>query len=429
MTLLRFAHLADLHLDTPFKGLGAVQSALAQELRDASLTAWDEAVAICLQQRVDFVLIAGDVYDSEQAGVRAQLRFLEGVKELTSAGVEVFIVHGNHDPRGGRWSAVSEWPDGTTVFGNDRVETAVVERDGVPLALVHGMSYPQRHVTDNLALGYSRDERDLFQVGLLHANVGDHPEHGRYAPCSLADLTRSRLDYWALGHVHDRQVLRDSGPMVVYPGNLQARHPNERGAKGFYIGELRLGSNQPELTFHPADSWRFETVTVPLTGSEPGSIDELSDLLSQRAAALADEHGPAGLILSAVVRGAGALHAHLRRGGAVTELLAALRDAAGTRVWWRDLTLLTRPELDRAARIGMGDFLSDLLKRNDAEADNAGEAVAELIAELEGHGRLGSVARELNLVDFSEEAAALWAEADQLALDYFDQLEAEERES
>ncbi len=168
MTVLRFAHLADLHLDTPFKGLGAVHPDLARQLRDASLTAWDDAVAICLREQVDFVVIAGDVYDSEQAGVRAQLRFLAGVKALTSSGSQVFIVHGNHDPRGGRWSAVSQWPDGVTVFGHNEVETAVVERDGEPLALVHGISYAQQHVTDNLALGFARDERALFQVGLLH---------------------------------------------------------------------------------------------------------------------------------------------------------------------------------------------------------------------------------------------------------------------
>lgn len=429
MTVLRFAHLADLHLDTPFKGVEALKPALAQRLRDASLAAWDRAVAICLRERVDFVLIAGDIYDSDQAGVRAQLRFLKGVKELNTAGVLVYMVHGNHDPRGGKWSAISAWPEGTTVFGHDRVETAVVERDGVPLALVHGVSYPRQHVTDNLALGFGRDERDLFQIGLLHSNVGDNPEHGRYAPCSLADLARSRLDYWALGHVHARQVVQSANPMVVYPGNLQARHPNERGAKGFYIAELQPGSKLPELTFHPADSWRFKQVMVELDGERPSSIDALSDQLSGRAAALAEEHDDTGLILSAVVSGAGTLHSALRRPGATTDLLAALRDTATEELWWRDLTLRTRAELDRASRIAMGDFLSDLLKRNDARADEAGEAVAELTRELEAHGRVGDMLRELNLAEFSEEAAALWEAADQLALDYFDQLESEERGS
>jgi len=165
---LRFAHLADLHLDTPFKGLGQVLPDLARRLQDASLDAWDKAVASCIGQQVDFVVIAGDIYDSDQAGVRAQLRFLAGLRALSEQGIRTFMVHGNHDPGGGKWSAIPEWPEGVTVFGHQGVQIATVERDGEPVALVHGISYREQHVTDNLSRLFRRDPRNLFQVGLLH---------------------------------------------------------------------------------------------------------------------------------------------------------------------------------------------------------------------------------------------------------------------
>src|SRR5690606_30208492 len=243
----------------------------------ASLAAWDDAVAHCVAADVDFVVIAGDVYDDEVAGVRAQLRFLRGLERLSRANVPVFVVFGNHDPAGGRWPAVSDWPPGVTVFGHTGVASVPVIRDGAMIAVVHGISYRQRHETTNLALGFARVPEDVFQVGLLHANVGDVPGHGRYAPCTMPDLVRAGLDYWALGHVHERRVLRPAEPMVAYPGNLQARHPNEPGAKGFLLVEVEAGS-APNASFRPADRWRFHDVRVDLSAADGPRIDSLADL-------------------------------------------------------------------------------------------------------------------------------------------------------
>lgn len=424
MKPLRFAHLADLHLDTPFKGLGNVMSDLAKKLRDASLEAWDRAVEICQAENVDFVLIAGDVYDNEIAGVRAQLRFLWGVRALSEAGIPTFIVHGNHDPAGGRWSAVPEWPEGVTVFGHDEVETIPVRRDGEVIALVHGISYPERHVAANLARRFQRDPNGLFQIGLLHASVGDHPEHGSYAPCSLEDLRRSGLDYWALGHIHKREVLQDADPTVVYPGNLQARHANEPGAKGFYIVDVPNRAVQPQLTFRPADRWRFDRIEVDLTSTQIDSLPDLHTLLTDQAAALSDEHAGCGLILRAEVRGASTFHAELHRAG--TEgLLEVLRDAASPDLWWADLRLATRPAFDRQQRLEAGDFLSDLLQHSDTEAQQADQLVAQLIRELERHPKLTGVARELDLSQLNRIAEELWEEAELSALHLLDEFEAE----
>jgi len=95
----------------------------------------------------------------------------------------------------------------------------------------------------------------------------------------LADLEHTGLDYWALGHIHDRRVLRQAHPTVVYPGNLQARHPNEPGPKGFYFVEVAPGE-APVLTFQPADSWRFERVEVDLGDTQASSLPELQELLA-----------------------------------------------------------------------------------------------------------------------------------------------------
>ena len=261
-----FIHAADLHLDTPFEGVAGMSVAVAERLRDASLEAFDGMVRLAIDRRAAFVLLAGDLYDGAERGVRAQLRFLRGLGVLSAAGIPVFIVHGNHDPVGG-WPGVREWPPGVTVFGSEQVEVVPVTRDGVVLARVYGISYGHREVTENLALRFRREEGPGLHIGLLHCNVGDDPAHGRYSPCALSDLERAGMDYWALGHVHKRQILREGGPWVVYPGNTQGRSPkpSERGAKGACV-VLVEGGEIRSVEHVDLDRVRFVALEVDVAG-------------------------------------------------------------------------------------------------------------------------------------------------------------------
>lgn len=411
MPMLRFAHLADLHLDTPFRGIAGINAELQAALVDASLKAWDNAVDICLRDPpVDFVLIAGDVYEHDEASVRAQLRFLRGLERLSEAGVPTFIVHGNHDPQGGRWSAIRAWPQLVTVFGHDGVDMKKVEKGGEPIALVHGMSYPERNVRDNLAARFSRSDTALYQIALLHANVGDQPEHGRYAPCSLEDLRRSGMDYWALGHVHARQTISTAQPTVVYPGNLQARHPGEEGSKGFYIVEVEPGGT-PQLAFQAVDVWRYATIRLDLGHESVQSVDEVTSLLTKAAHA---RKGDRGLLATAEVVGRTGLHSDLRRRGMGEDLLRTLRDEAQADIWWNEVKLATRSPLDRVERMEAGDFVADLLRRSES---GRAAATTKITALLDA---LGVAVREIDTAALVTSAEEIWDEAEQLAFDLVD---------
>ena len=161
----RFLHAADLHLDTPFSGMHRVDAGLGTTLRNATTQAFENLVAAALERSVAFVVIAGDVYDGPERGVRAQLAFRDGLDRLARAGIPSFIVHGNHDPVEEGWSAVRQWPDGVTVFGAEEVAAVPVERDGQTLAVVHGISYPRRAVSENLALRFRRGTTNCLQGG------------------------------------------------------------------------------------------------------------------------------------------------------------------------------------------------------------------------------------------------------------------------
>src|SRR5665648_974603 len=379
-----FVHAADLHLDTPFQGIGQVSPEVAELLRDASLDAFDALVDHTLQAGASFLLLAGDIYDGAERGLRAQLRFVKGLEKLAERGVPVFICHGNHDPLGGAspnaaplsadplggglaqkgsgWSAVRSWPENVTIFGADQVRRIAVEQAGSAIAQVYGISYGRRDVTENLALRFSREEGEGLHVAMLHANVGANAEHAAYSPCSLDDLRDRGMDYWALGHVHSRRVLHEGEPWVVYPGNTQGRSfkPSEQGGKGAYLVEAD-GNRVRGLSFLQTERLRFRR-----EGLDVSRFDDLADLrrgLTEFAAAAGADCGAAGLILDVRLEGTGPVHADLACSGGVAEVLRDLRqEFEGERplVWWERVQDRTSPPVDLDAVRARGDLASEI---------------------------------------------------------------------
>jgi DNA repair exonuclease SbcCD nuclease subunit len=411
MSRFRFVHAADLHLDTPFDGLSRLGGDVPALLRDASLTAFDNLVAETLRVRADLLVLAGDIYDGPARGLRAQLRLREGLKRLSDAGVQVAMVHGNHDPVDEGWSAVGAWPDNVTVFPADAVGTLPLQRDGTPLARVHGISYPRRETTENLARRFPRDSGPGFAIGVLHCNVGRQAQHAAYSPCDVEDLRAADIDYWALGHIHARQHVAEGSPWAVYPGVLQGRSPkpSEQGPKGAVVVDVADGQVET-VTFQPLDVVRFETLALDV--ADIPDLGALQDrLLGEAEAAVAAADGRQ-LILRAELAGRGSVHAALRRPGAAEDLLQALQES-GHRVWWDRLADATAPPLDLDAIRRRGDFAAELLGR----ADDLQDDPKARAAFLDAHAR--PVDRKLRgLVDTAgEDEAALLSRAVQEALD------------
>ena len=212
MTIIRFVHSADLHLDSPFVGIRSVAPTnVAGTLYDATFAAYDNIIKLCIDEKVDALLVAGDVFDSADKSLRAQLKFVNGLKRLDEAGIRSFICHGNHDPLNG-WEAGLDYPQGCTRFDSDFQAVPVFE-DEPKRAVVHGVSYPRRDVYENLVTRLTGVDPKTFSIGLLHTNVGNRPGHDLYAPCSLDNLVHSDINYWGVG---PRSQARGSQRTVAY---------------------------------------------------------------------------------------------------------------------------------------------------------------------------------------------------------------------
>ncbi|KRE69804.1 metallophosphoesterase family protein [Paenibacillus sp. Soil750] len=361
MKRLRFIHAADLHLDSPFKGMSALPERVRERVRESTFEALKELVALAIQEKVDFVLISGDVYDVSDRSLRAQIRFQKAVEHLAIVGIPAYIIHGNHDPEDGR-AAKLVWPADVHFFASDHVETLqVAKKDRGIIAEIHGISYGSSAVTENLALKFKRGQAEVCQIGLLHTNVDGDPHHDNYAPCSKQDLLNAGMHYWALGHVHTRQVM-NLQPAIVYPGNIQGRSIRETGPRGCYLVNIDE-SGRAELIFHALDTvrWFQETLSVSSIPSEQILKDRLGDLLDRLRQ---DANGRDGIV-RIVLEGRSEIHERLRKGRALQELMDELREEEVERssfVWIESIEDRTASEIDLGVVLEEKSFLGDLLR-------------------------------------------------------------------
>lgn len=393
MANYRFIHAADLHLDSQFGVLSAEFPELAQILRRSTFETYDRIIDLCIEEKVDALLIAGDVFDSAEGSLGAQWSFVSGLERLSQQGIKSFVCHGNHDPLDG-WRAGLDWPEGAYQFGSEPHAIPFDEADPNS-PLVTGVSYPTQEVRNNLVTRFPPPTSNRPSIGLVHANVGADTGHENYAPCTIDDLITSGYDYWALGHVHTRRELRgrnDGAPVVVYPGNTQGRHRNEQGPRGVYIVEMDESAGVMALDFHPTDGIRWQEFECSIDELE--TDQELIDAVDENVRIAIDEADGRHLVYRVLLTGSGSLHNSLVQPNYLDDLQ---RQFNSTFAELRPFALCEKivdsssTQFDRDQLASGTDFVADLLAfinqlKNDPEQRAQLKNRAELDA-LFGHTR------------------------------------------
>jgi DNA repair exonuclease SbcCD nuclease subunit len=225
--MFKFIHAADIHLDSPLRGLSRYESAPVDAIRDACRRAFKNLVDLAIEEKAAFVLLAGDLYDGDWKDYSTGIFFSRQMGRLHQHGIRVFAVAGNHDAAN-RMTKSLDTPASMKMFSAGKVETIKLEDCSVA---IHGRSFKTRHEDENLAAGFCQGLKGMFNIGLLHTSLDGREGHATYAPCTLDDLCSKNYQYWALGHVHKQEIVsRD--PFVVFPGCIQGRHIRENGPKG-----------------------------------------------------------------------------------------------------------------------------------------------------------------------------------------------------
>ena len=354
MSDFRFFHAADIHLDSPLKGLAGLDDHTANRIRTATRQALRNLVTRAIDEQVDFVVIAGDLYDGDWRDFNTGLYFVREMGRLNEAGIPVFLLHGNHDAES-QITRQLPLPENVQVFPSRNPQT--IELEKLPVAL-HGQSFARAAVTENLALGYPSPVPGRFNIGVLHTALGGSEGHENYAPCSRDDLIARQYDYWALGHVHGAAILHEH-PHIVFPGNLQGRHIRETGAKGaslVTVNDLRVVA----IDAVHCDVVRWHLVPVDVSGAT--TFDEILARVREGLADCVD--GQAADQMSACrlqIQGTTTVHEQLLR--SQDQLLADARSIAlglgDERAWVEKVKVVTTSppaasdrfdELDRVIR-------------------------------------------------------------------------------
>jgi DNA repair exonuclease SbcCD nuclease subunit len=242
------------------------------------------------------------------------------------------------------------------------VEHVAVRHLGETLAHLYGISYPTSEVRENLVPKFPKEIEKPFAIGILHGNVGGDPNHDNYAPCSLHDLLTSRMDYWALGHIHSRKILREHSPSVVYPGTTQGRSGREPGARGCIVVRVARGGHL-SLEFNSTDVVRWFTQAVDIRDLR--TIDDLLEELAKQKDAIRREAEGRAAIWRLPLTGRGELHGLLRRLDLERDLSQPLREGEPGRsdfVWLESIQDMTRPSVDLVQRRQVQDFIGDVLR-------------------------------------------------------------------
>ena len=304
MSNFNFVHAADLHLDSPLLGLAGKSSNFAARVEAASREAFDNLISLAINENCRFMLLAGDIFDGDLRNFQTGLYFMDGMRRLGEAGIDVFMVLGNHDSAN-RFADKLALSGNVYVFPKNKPATRILEDVGVA---IHGRSFPRPDVSEDIAREYPSATNAAFNIGVLHtACAGSEGDHARYAPCTAEQLTNHGYDYWALGHVHAHAVLAEH-PHIVYPGNLQGRHPRETGPKGAVLVNVSDGK-VVELEHRALDVVRWASTTANVSGIT--EHQELLDAVRGQIATCAEQADGRPLALRLAVHGATLLHSRL----------------------------------------------------------------------------------------------------------------------
>jgi exonuclease SbcD len=261
MKMFKFIHAADVHLDSPLRGLSRYESAPAESIRDACRRAFENLVDLAIEEKVSFVLLAGDLYDGDWKDYSTGIFLNRQMGRLGRHDISVFTVAGNHDAAN-RMTKALDNPANMKILSSRKVET--IRLDELAVA-IHGRSFGTQHVDENLAAGFAAAEKGIFNIGLLHTSLDGREGHAVYAPCSTDDLRSKGYQYWALGHIHKQEFVSED-PWIVFPGCIQGRHIREAGAKGCVLVTVEDGAVSA-VEKCPLDVLRWVECSVDLTGT------------------------------------------------------------------------------------------------------------------------------------------------------------------
>lgn len=401
----RFIHAADLHIDSPLRGLEAYPGAPTDRLRNATRDAFENLVQLAIDETVAFVIIAGDLFDGQWKDMNTGIWTAGQFRKLERAGIPVCLIRGNHDAESKVRTGI-RWPGNVHEFSVRKPQTFTSTQLGLPESIdvvVHGQGFARPDIQEDLAADYPEAVAGHFNIGVLHTSLTGDPAHDRYAATTVEVLRNRGYDYWALGHIHIRSEPPISKePYVAFSGNTQGRHISETGAKGCLLVSVEDGG-LASVEFRDTDTLRWHRAAVALDQAD--TLNELYEKTRDALQECLDQSDGRFAAVRVEISGACEAHREIVRPGIQEEVVSQIRDIANE---WDDEIWIEKVKLNTAAPINveqlrqghdlLGELLRDVASLSD-DTDQLSELIAESLATLSAKAGPELQAAEISLTN------------------------------
>jgi exonuclease SbcD len=378
---MKFIHCADVHLDTPLQGLAQYAGAPVNEIRNATRRAFERLLDAAVSEKVDFLIIAGDLYDTGLKSFESALFFNKQMARLKDAGIDVYLIYGNHDAAS---KLIKQLRPPSNVHIFRATEPQTFSNDELRVA-IHGQSFATPEITEDLASKYPPPVSGFFNIGVLHTNLSGISEHANYAPCSLEALKTKGYQYWALGHVHNRQILcRD--PYIVYPGNIQGRNGKEQGEKSC---ELVTVSDTGTISMETVATSVVPWLQIDVDASGCQTADEVYEKLRIGIEGMLLQNKERVTAVRLRILGTADAHAELSRDLEQVrhEAISIANECGNGLLWVERVQVATSPRLNREELLKRDDPIGEVVRiiaklRQDPASLAGWDVIAELKKKL-----------------------------------------------
>lgn len=406
---MKFIHCADIHLDTPLQGLAQYPGAPVTEIRNATRRAFERVLDAAVSERADFLVVAGDLYDTGLKSFESALFFNKQMARLKDAGIDVYLVYGNHDAASKLIKQLRP-PGNVHIFRSSEPQT--FSNDELRVA-IHGQSFATPEIVEDLAAKYPPPIPGFFNIGVLHTNLTGVSEHANYAPCSLETLKNKGYQYWALGHVHKRQILC-TDPYIVYPGNIQGRHGKEQGEKSC---ELVTVADAGTVSVKTISTSVVPWVEAEIDASGCQTADDVYERIRTTLGGLLSKGKERVTALRLRILGTTDAHTELNRDPEQVrnEAISIANECGNGLLWVERVQVATLPIIDREALLKRDDPIGEVARivaglRRDPTSVTAWDTIAELQKKLPSEIGEGADPLKLDVATLStavEEAEGL----------------------
>ena len=269
---MKFVHIADMHFDIPFTTLNKKELGNQRRLEQRKI--FKEIIEYIKQNKVDYLFIAGDLYEHEYVK-QSTVEYINNLFcEIPN--VKIYITPGNHDPLiKNSYYETYNWNENVHIF-KSKIEK--IENENI---CIYGYGFDNFYKKDNELKNIEKIDENKINILITHANLdGLKNSEEEYNPISKKELIELKFNYIALGHIHKKTSYMQENTSIIYPGSPMSLGFDEKGEHGMIVGQINEENKKIDIEFIKLDKKEFVEINLDVSSinNEEELIEKINEL-------------------------------------------------------------------------------------------------------------------------------------------------------